>query len=152
MNVGIYVIQSALMAQGEEMPVAITAHEPPKVRPDFFDEVEETMNFVLEFADGSRCVGQSSGEIGSNFFDARGPAQHVHLEPAYSYDGLRMTVDGKQQEPLDGFNQQAAQMDAFAACVLNDEPSIVPAEMGLRDIRITSAIYAAAASGKPVRP
>jgi len=149
MNVGIYVIQSALMAKGEEMPIAITAHEPPKVRPDFFDEVEETMKFTLEFADGSKCEGMSSGEIGANHFEAEGKKQ-VRLAPAYSYDGLRMTVDGKELAPIDGFNQQAHQMDGFAAAILKNEPSIVPGQMGMRDIRITSAIYEAARTGKRV--
>lgn len=150
MNVGIYVIQSALMAKGEEMPIAITAHEPPKVRPEFFDEVEETMKFTLEFADGSKCEGMSSGEIGANHFEAEGREAQVRLAPAFSYDGLRMTVNGIELPALDGFNQQAHQMDGFAAAVLKGEPSRVPAEMGLRDIRITSAIYEAARTGKRV--
>lgn len=149
MNVGIYVIQSALMAKGEEMPVAISAHEPPKLRPDFFDEVEETMKFTLEFADGSKCEGMSSGEIGANHFEAKGKTR-VRLSPAYSYDGLRMTVGNKQLTPLDGFNQQAHQMDGFVAAILKNEPSIVPGQMGMRDIRITSAIYEAARTGKRV--
>jgi glucose-fructose oxidoreductase len=150
MNVGIYVIQSALMAKGEEMPIAITAHEPPKTRPDFFDEVEETMKFTLEFADGSKCEGMSSGEIGANHFEVRGSASHIRLAPAFSYNGLRMTMDGNELPAMDGFNQQAHQMDGFAAAILNDEPSIVPGAMGLRDIRVTSAIYEAALTGKRV--
>jgi glucose-fructose oxidoreductase len=150
-NVGVYVIQSALMAMGEAMPVAITAYEPPKVRPDFFEEVEETMRFTLEFADGSTCEGMSSGEIGANHFEATGDATAVRLAPAFSYDGLRMTINGQELAPLDGFNQQAHQMDGFAAAILKAEPSIVPGSMGRRDIRITSAIYEAARTGQRVR-
>jgi glucose-fructose oxidoreductase len=150
MNVGIYVIQSALMARGGEMPVAVTAEEPPKTRPELFAEVEETLHFTLEWADGSRCEGRTSGTENYNFFEAESPRAEIVLQPAFSYDGLRMTVNGTARAPLDGFNQQAAQMDAFAAAILGGEPSLVPGEMGRRDMVIISAIYEAARTGRRV--
>ncbi len=150
MNVGIYVIQSALMAKGEEMPTTVTAYEEPKSRPELFKEVEDTMRFQFEWADGSRLEGVSSGDFGQNDFVAKGSAKSVNISPAYSYGGLRMSEDDRARAPLDGFNQQAHQMDAFAADILQDQPSIVPGAMGRRDIVLTSAIYEAAASGKPV--
>lgn len=48
-------------------------------------------------------------------------------------------------------NQQAKQMDAFANCILNDQPTMVPGEMGLRDVRVLEAIYEAARTGKKVQ-
>ncbi|MCC5024069.1 MAG: hypothetical protein J6386_15345 [Candidatus Synoicihabitans palmerolidicus] len=149
-NTGIYVIQSALMAKGEEMPVAVTASESPKTRPDYFNEVEETINFVLEWADGSKLEGTSSGVQGSNHFEAESAAHRLRVDPAYSYDGLRMMMDGVPRTPIDGFFQQAAQMDAFAADVINATPSVVPGAMGRRDMRLITAIYEAARMGQRI--
>ncbi|GAB5560793.1 MAG: Gfo/Idh/MocA family oxidoreductase [Synoicihabitans sp.] len=151
MNVGIYVIQSALMAKGELMPTTVTAHEEPKSRPELFNEVEDTIRWQFDWADGSRLDGVSSGDFGQNDFIATTPHKKVEISPAYSYGGLRMSEDGTALAPLNGFNQQAAQMDGFAAAILKDEPSIVPAAMGRRDIVLTSAIYESAATGKPVK-
>jgi len=151
MNVGVYVIQSALMAKGGVMPTTVTAYEEPKSRPELFNEVEDTMRFQFEWADGSRLAGVSSGDFGQNDFVAQGIAKAINISPAYSYDGLRISEDGEPLAPLDGFNQQAAQMDAFAADILRGEPSIVPGAMGRRDIVLTSAIYESAATGQPVK-
>ncbi len=149
-NTGIYVIQSALMAKGGEMPVRVTASEPPKTRPDYFSEVEETINWTFEWADGSKLDGTSSGVEGSNHFAARAADHTLRLQPAFSYDRLRMTLDGDALTPLDGFNQQAHQMDAFAAVVLGHGEDIVPGEMGRRDMVLIDAIYRASASGEAV--
>ena len=132
------------------MPTTITAHEDPKNRPELFNEVEDTMRFQLDWADGSRLEGVSSGDFGQNDFIATALDRKIEIGPAFSYGGLRMTEDGRAFEPLNRFNQQAHQMDGFAAAILQDEPSTVPAAMGRRDIVITSAIYESAASGKPM--
>ena len=47
-------------------------------------------------------------------------------------------------------NQQAAQMDAIASAILNDEPSPVPGEEGLKDLKVIEAIYRSATSGQKV--
>ena len=47
--------------------------------------------------------------------------------------------------------QQTLQMDDFARCILEDRPSRVPGEMGLRDTKIIAAIYEAASSGQRVQ-
>ena len=54
--------------------------------------------------------------------------------------------------PLDvpNIDQQAAQMDEFARCVLDNRETAVPGEMGRKDIAVMEAIYASAASGKRV--
>lgn len=150
MNVGIYVIQSALMAKGEAMPTTVTAYEEPKSRPELFNEVEDTIRWQFKWADGSTLDGVSSGDFGQNDFIADAAGKAVKIGPAYGYDGLRMSEDGEAKPPLDGFPQQARQMDGFATDILRGTPSVVPASMGRRDIVLTSAIYEAAATGKPV--
>ena len=42
------------------------------------------------------------------------------------------------------------QMDDFAKCVLNNTPTKVPGELGLRDIKIINAIFESAKTGKRV--
>ena len=148
MNVGIYVIQSACMAKGGEVPVAVRAEEPPKKRPNFFKEVEETLYFTLEFADGTTCRGETSGELYSNRFRAEAPRGWLELNPAFSYGGLQMRTHEGEVQALRGFNQQAAQMDAFALSLLEGRPDIVPGKMGRRDMQVIEAIYRAAKSGK----
>jgi predicted dehydrogenase len=69
------------------------------------------------------------------------------MDRAYSYDDLRPeTSRGKfAYTPL---NQQAAQMDAFAEDILHNRESIVPGEMGRRDLQIIEAVYRSLRSGK----
>jgi len=47
-------------------------------------------------------------------------------------------------------NQQALQMDDFANCIINNKQTIIPGEMGRRDLVIIEGIYKAAATGKRV--
>ena len=62
------------------------------------------------------------------------------LSPAYSYSGLKgRTSEGSMS--FSDINQQAAQMDAIASAILNDEPSPVPGEEELKDPKVIEAIY-----------
>ncbi|HWA87127.1 MAG TPA: Gfo/Idh/MocA family oxidoreductase, partial [Opitutus sp.] len=58
-DVGIYVLQAARRAAGA-WPVAVTAHELPKTRPDFFNEVEEAIEWTAEYPGGKICKGWAS--------------------------------------------------------------------------------------------
>src|SRR5262249_26309792 len=57
MDLGIYFIQSACMASKEAAPVAITAREGEKTRPDIFADVEEAIEWTMEFASGLKAEG-----------------------------------------------------------------------------------------------
>ena len=48
-------------------------------------------------------------------------------------------------------NQQAAQMDDFADCVLTGRKTPVPGEMGRTHMAIITAVYEAARTGKTVK-
>ena len=48
------------------------------------------------------------------------------------------------------FSQQAKQMDGIAISIKNNQESIVPGEMGRRDMKIIEAIYKAMNTGKRV--
>jgi glucose-fructose oxidoreductase len=148
MDLGIYVIQAACMAQNGATPVAVTAHEMPKKRPELFNEVEETMRFGLEFANGARLDGMASFNGGGDAFRAEGGGGWIEFRPhAFGYRGIGcVTSRGAFDAPIT-VHQQALQMDGFAECVMTGKQTTVPGEMGLRDIRILRAIYEAARTG-----
>jgi len=148
MDVGIYVIHAACMATGAS-PISVTAHEEPKLRPDFFNEVEETIAFTMDFPNGAKLTATTSFNHNSNQFRAEGDKGWLELKPAFNYNGL---AGQTSRGPLkfDPMNQQAAQMDDFADCVLNGREISVPGELGRRDMQIITAIYESTRTGKPV--
>jgi predicted dehydrogenase len=69
------------------------------------------------------------------------------LSQAYRYGGMMgRTPEGAMHFPQ--INQQAAQMDDFANCVLQNKATIVPGEMGMQDMKVIDAIYHSIASGR----
>lgn len=151
MDIGIYVVHAACMAAGDVAPLAVTAHEEPKTRPDFFRDVEETMRWTMEFPGGAVGHGFSSFAQNANRFHAEGPHGWIDFpENAYSYRGLRCLTSRGRLRFDPPVNQQARHMDDFADCILTGRATPVPGELGRREIRILSAIYEAAATGKRV--
>ncbi len=144
MDVGIYAIQAGRYTTGEE-PVAVTA-QAYNTRPDIFTEIHETIFFQLEFPGGARMTGSTSYNGSFNRFYASANRGWFEVEPAYGYGGIQgRTSDGPMN--LDNVNQQARQMDAFAAGIQEDRPSRVPGEEGLRDMQVIDAIYASVDAG-----
>ncbi len=149
MDLGVYVIQEALMAKAEVPPIAVTAQALPKQRPKFFADVEETLEWTMEWADGAVLQGRTSYNDRGNRFEASAAKGWCRIGPAFGYGGIRLfTPEGEIQYPP--FNQQAAQMDDFALCVKEDRESKVSGAMGLRDMVIVEAIYDAMRSGRRV--
>jgi glucose-fructose oxidoreductase len=146
MDLGVYVIQAACVIAGAT-PVAATAKKLPVTRPDVFDEVEETMEFSLEFPNGAECAGRTSYNESNRDFRAEGAKGWISIDRAYSYSGLKAETS-KGPIVYTPLNQQAAQMDAFAEDILKDRASLVPGEMGRRDLQIIEAVYRAMRSGK----
>jgi glucose-fructose oxidoreductase len=151
MDMGIYVVHGAIMAQDGATPVAVTAYEEPKEDPELFNEVEESMRFTMEFANGAQMDGSSSFDRGQDRLWLHGTKGWMDFPAgAFSY---RYILCGTSRGPLDfspPVNQQALQMDDFADCILTGRETPVPGEMGRRDIRILTAIYEAARTGQRV--
>jgi glucose-fructose oxidoreductase len=147
MDLGVYVLQEALMAAGEVPPVAITARELPKQRPEFFVDVEESIEWTMEFPNGATAAGYTSYNSNRNNFRAEAKDGWFEVGPAYSYRGLRAATSRGPVTPPAPASQQALQMDAFARHVGAGEPNLVPGEMGRRDMVMVEAIYASAAAG-----
>ncbi|MCF3650877.1 Gfo/Idh/MocA family protein [Synoicihabitans lomoniglobus] len=148
MDLGVYIIQAALMAAGEQPPVAVTAKSLHKSRPEFFKDVEETLEWTMEFPRGERCRGYTSYNDNGNQFRAEAAKGWYQVGPAFGYRGLKASTSARGELSFPPFNQQAAQMDDFALCVKENRESKVNGEMGRRDMCIIEAIYRAMASGR----
>jgi predicted dehydrogenase len=148
MDLGIYCVQGALYTIGE-LPVAVNAKFLPKKDKDKFSDVEEGIEWEMEFPSGAKALCQCSYSEEGDLLRGEAARGWFELQPAYAYDGLK----GKTTEGLimiSSINQQAAQMDDFALCVQNNTPTRVPGEMGLRDVQILYAIYDSAETGERV--
>lgn len=144
MDVGAYCIQASRYSFGQE-PIALKAQAFNSGN-EKFKEVHETITWQMEFPNGkiSNSTTSYSMSVNSLFVSAqKGKAQ---LMPAYSYGGLKGFL-GNENLEFPKFNQQAAQMDAFALDVKNNTESIVSGEEGLKDLKVIEAIFKSIAQG-----
>ena len=147
MDIGIYVVQAALYTVGE-LPVAVTARK-ETINEELFSEVEESIEWDLEFPGGLVAHGATSYSRGGNSHRAEATDGWFELQPAYGYSGVRGRTSSADMD-FPQVNQQALQMDAFADHILHGTENRVPGEMGLRDTKILYAIYEAAETGEKV--
>ncbi len=148
MDVGVYALQACRYITGEE-PQSITAQE-TKTDLKKFAQVDETITWTMKMPSGVNCYCSTSYAInGINRFNAYADKGWFGLDPAFSYGGIRgRSSDGAiEKENIDQF---AAEMDAFAKCILEDRDSNVPGEEGLRDLIAVEAIYESIRSGKRI--
>lgn len=148
MDLGIYSVQAFCYTSGTE-PVAVTAKEGIKTDLSRFKEVEQSISWKFEMADGSVAEGNTSYDDSMNFIKAEAEKGWFQLQPAFNYSGQQgETSNGKMNFPQ--VNQQARQMDDFALAITNKRPTPVPGEMGKRDVKLLQAIYEAARTGKRI--
>ncbi|QBE61672.1 Gfo/Idh/MocA family protein [Pseudoduganella lutea] len=148
MDIGIYALQAARYMTGEE-PVAVYAKETTDRKDPRFREVEDMIEFQLEFPSGVIGSCMSMYSANRNQVLLMGDKGRIELEPATNYSGQRLWVGkGRENEITPpqgpGKNQFAGQLDHLAQCVLENRTPIVPGEEGLRDIRIIEAVYQSA--------
>ncbi|HMQ07298.1 MAG TPA: Gfo/Idh/MocA family oxidoreductase [Saprospiraceae bacterium] len=147
-DVGIYCIQGICYTSGM-VPKSVLAQEGQKTDSVKFREVEESLSWEFEMENGIIAKGHSSYSTGFNYLKAVAENGWFELTSAYGYSGQRgATSDGPMS--FKHINQQAKQMDAFALSIKNKKPSIVPGEMGKRDVALIESIYESIASGKRV--
>lgn len=149
MDVGIYALQAMRYISGEE-PVSVSAIATTNDTVKFRD-IEETLTWQMKFPSGVLANGNTTYAFnGINRYAATAERGSFGLEPAYSYHGLHgKRSDGEliQMPDMDHF---VAEMDDFAQCILENRPTRVPGEEGLRDMKIISAIYESARTGKTI--
>jgi predicted dehydrogenase len=153
MDIGIYALNASRYLTGEE-PVELNAMIDTTPNDPRFREVEENVLFQLRFPSGVIANCTSSYGAPFNRFRVVGTNGWAELEPALSYSGLRMRagagsrVEERLHPVVDHFG---AEMDHMSDSVTNDKTPLTPGEEGLKDMRIISAIYQAAAGGGPVK-
>jgi predicted dehydrogenase len=147
MDVGIYALQAMRYLTGEE-PLQVSAIQSTTDTVKF-SSVEESIVWQLKFPSGVLANGEASYRFnGLDRYNAYADRGWFGLDPAYNYHGLRGSRSDGQQIELADIDQFAAEMDDFAQCILNNRPSRVSGEEGLRDVKIMMAIYEAARTGK----
>jgi glucose-fructose oxidoreductase len=150
MDMGVYVIQAVCMTKVEAAPIAVTAKFGEVTMPKVFSEVEESITWTEEYADGAKadCKATYAEQLSTLRAEADGGWAELEY-PAFYYDEpILKTSRGKPHFP--NVNHQVAQLDGMAMELMSGRPSIAPGEMGRRDIAIVEAIYAAARSGQRV--
>jgi predicted dehydrogenase len=156
MDVGIYALQSTRHITGLE-PIQVSAKEHPKTDLVKFKEVEEGLDWQATFPGGlvANCKTSYNVSQGMNGFQVTAEKGSFGLQPAYGYTGCHGTItDAAGPRPIpaiQGFDEFAAEMDDFAQCIINNKPSKVAGEEGLKDVRIMRAIYESARLGQPVK-
>jgi predicted dehydrogenase len=154
MDIGIYALQACRYLSGEE-PTEVNAMEYTTPNDPRFKEVEESVNFQLRFPSGVLANATSSyGCEYRSHFRVLTTKGYFELDPAMSYNALRMRVyDGHQLSepnisPRDHFGSE---MEHMSECVMENKEPLTPGEEGLRDMKILTAIYEAAKTGKTVK-
>jgi predicted dehydrogenase len=151
MNLGVYCVQAGRYITGNE-PIAVTAQFGPITNKEQFSEVEESIFWQMEFANGAVCTSSSSYSAGIDRLYVSADNGSFELSPAVSYGPfIGKTSNGPLSFPT--INQQAAQMDGMAKVLLENKPlpEHISGIEGWRDMKVLDAIYKAAKSGKRVK-
>ena len=153
LDLGIYPLNATRWISGEE-PASYAAQVSTQEKGPRFASVEQNVEWTMKMPSGILCGdGCSYGQTGTGNLTINGSKGWIHIEPAFSYDGLRangrvngqpwsLTSDGKA--PF----QFTLEADHFAHCVRSGEEPKTPGEEGLRDMLVMEAIYKAA--GAPI--
>ncbi len=154
MDIGIYALNASRYLTGEEPAEvnAMTYTTPGDVR---FKEVEENTIFQLRFPSGILANCSSSyGYFHQSHYRVMGTDARLCMDPATWYSGLRLWIErGNEidQRDLPVVDHFTTEMDHMSDCVMQNKTPLTPGEEGLRDLRIITAIYEAAKTGKTVK-
>jgi predicted dehydrogenase len=150
---GIYGLQAALYLTGE-MPESLTATTYRPANDPRFSQVFASVASQLRFPSGAIAQLMTSYDSsGSNIAHVRGDTGTLIMDPATGYDGHKMRLEGRERREFslgDPTVQFAEQLHNFSDAIRDGAAIRTPGEMGLRDIRLMEAIYAAAETGRPV--
>jgi len=139
MDLGVYCIQGVIYTLGE-LPISVQAKNTTRDK-SAWTSVEGSLEWSMKFPSGVKVNCKSSYE--EEYLCelvAEAEKGDFSLKPAFIYGDLQgKTPKGKMN--FENVNQQALQMDAFAASVLHNTENLVPGEMGMRDMQIIEKIY-----------
>jgi predicted dehydrogenase len=124
----------------------VTTTDPVK-----FGDVEESVTWQMKFPGGTLAHCDATYRFnGINRHRSFAERGWFGLEPAYGYQGVQGLRSDGQKIHMPEIDQFAAEMDDFSQCILNQRPTRVPGEEGLRDVKIMMAIYESARTGRAV--
>ena len=138
-DMGVYPLNAARYVTGEE-PVAVTAKQ-STTRPDIYKNLDETMQFRLEFPGGAVAECETSFGKSMNNLNVTCTKGWYKLEPFQAYSGIKGTTSDGRALNATIPNQQAKQMDEDAQAILQNTQVLVPGEEGLKDIKVVEAVY-----------
>lgn len=153
-DLGIYGLQAALYLT-RQMPESISATVFRPAGDPRFSEIFAHVASRWRFPSGAVAqLVTSYDSAGTNFVHVRGTERALIMDPATSYSGQKMALEGNGGRVIqagDPTVQFHRQLDHFADAIRDGSPIRTPGEMGLRDVRLIEAIYASAAAGGTVR-
>ncbi|MBG89971.1 MAG: glucose-fructose oxidoreductase [Verrucomicrobiales bacterium] len=148
-DVGVYAVQGACYVTGED-PIEVQGTE-TKMMPEVYGEVDETLCWTMKFPSGVIANCSTSYTCPINRLFVSGDTGWGELSPCYTYfrdNRLRTHEGAVQLEQIDHF---ASQMDHFAEACRGETELYFPGEMGMRDVKIMTAIYESVRSGRSVK-
>ncbi|MEH2254057.1 Gfo/Idh/MocA family protein [Nostoc sp.] len=159
-DVGVYCLNATRYLTGEE-PIAISAQTFSTPGDPRFKEVEESVTFQLRFPSGIVAICSTSyGFHEARRFRVFGSDAWGQLDPAFSYNGLRMMISRKSptnsmaenvsEVRIGEKNQFALEIEHMADCVIQNKQPHTPGEEGLQDQKLIALIYEAAQTGKTI--
>jgi glucose-fructose oxidoreductase len=123
---------------GEE-PISVSA-QTFKQRPEAFTDCDEITTYQLQFPGGAVANLETGFHVGFNYLKVRAEDGFFELDPFSTYGGIKgRSTNGDFDFP--DVNQQKAQMDEVAECIIEGKPMRVTGEEGLRDMIVVDAIY-----------
>jgi predicted dehydrogenase len=151
MEMGVYAVQAGCHLAGED-PTTVSGFELPRSDPGRFREVEESVAWSMEFADGSvtQCAACYSTK-GLNRIWAGAEGGYFSMHPAFSLKRLEVeTSSGSIRKPQ--VDQFVAQLDEFARCIQEKQAPVYGTALeGMRDVKVITRIYESIATGSRVR-
>ena len=147
MDVGIYALNACRYLTGEE-PNQMKAVASVITQDGRFKEVEENLTWTMSFPSG--ILANCSTSYGVNLtghFRVFGTKGEITAEPAFNYEGLRLTGTIQGRPPINEPNQErdpaqfVREADHFAECILQGKQPHSPGEEGLRDMKLMEQIY-----------
>ncbi|MFM7209865.1 MAG: Gfo/Idh/MocA family protein [Verrucomicrobiota bacterium] len=141
LDMGVYSIQACCMA-ADANPVSVIAKELPKTMPELYTEVEEAMEFRLEFANGAVADVWTGYNDNRALFHAEAAKGWFKGEkPVFSYRNLNISTSAKGKLDFGVFRQQQRHMDGVATAFRNGTEVTCTGEVGRRDMVIVEGIY-----------
>jgi predicted dehydrogenase len=153
-DIGVYCVNAARYLFRAE-PVEVFAFC-DKGQDPRFTETEEAASVVMRFPEGRLAAfNVSFGAEGVATYQLVGTEGTLKVDNAYEYKGearWELTAEGKARKgKVRERDQIAPELLAFSDCILEGREPEPDGWEGLADVRIISALYESARTGRPVR-